>query len=62
MTLVPEFGGMELDSMVRPLGGGSAISGHFHAAVFTYGPLQRGRVELRPSVTKLFETERLQGW
>ena len=49
-----------LHAMVRPLGGGSAVSGHFHAAVFTYGPLQRGRVELRAVVTKLFETERLQ--
>ena len=50
----------ELSSMVRPLGGGSALSGHFHAAVFTYGPLQRGRIEQRAVVTKLFETERLQ--
>ena len=50
----------ELSSMVRPLGGGAALSGHFHAAVFTYGPLQRGRIEQRAVVTKLFETERLQ--
>ena len=50
----------ELSPMVRPLGGGSTVSGHFHAAVFTYGPLQRGRIELQPVVTKLFETERLQ--
>ena len=50
----------ELTSMVRPLGGESAVSGHFHAAVFTYGPLQRGRVEQRAVVKKLFETERLQ--
>ena len=49
-----------LNSMVRPLGGGSTVSGHFHAAVFTYGPLQRGRIELRAVVAKLFETERLQ--
>ena len=46
--------------MVRPLGGESGLSGHFHAAVFTYGPLQRGRIELRAVVRKLFETERLQ--
>ena len=58
--VVQREGGCELSSMVRPLGGESGLSGHFHAAVFTYGPLQRGRIELRAVVRKLFETERLQ--
>ena len=46
--------------MVRPLGSDSVIRGHFHAAVFTYGPIQRGRIDLRATVTRLFETEKLQ--
>jgi len=49
-----------LNGMARPLGAGSAVSGHFHAAVFTYGPIQRGRIALRAAVTRLFETEKLQ--
>ena len=44
--------------MVRPLSQGSSVSGHFHAAVFSYGPLQRGKVDLRETVTGLFRTER----
>ncbi len=48
------------DSVVRPLEESRDLFGHFHAAVFTYGPLQRGRIPLRPAVTKLFRTERLQ--
>ena len=58
--VVRREGGNALNGMVRPLGRGSSISGHFHAAVFTYGPIQRGRIELRAAVTRLFETEKLQ--
>lgn len=58
--VVQREGEKALNGMVRPLGGGSTVSGHFHAAVFTYGPIQRGRIELRAAVTRLFETEKLQ--
>jgi anti-anti-sigma factor len=58
--VVQREGENALNGMARPLGGGTTVSGHFHAAVFTYGPLQRGRIEMRAAVTKLFEAEKLQ--
>ena len=35
--------------------------GHFHAAAFSYRPLQKGSIDLKNTVTTLFETETLQG-
>ena len=35
--------------------------GHFHAAAFSYRPLQKGSIDLKTTVTTLFETETLQG-
>ena len=58
--VVQRDGTGDLSSMLRPLGGESNVSGHFHAAVFTYGPIQRGRIELQSVATKLFETEKLE--
>jgi hypothetical protein len=29
--------------------------GHFHAAVFSYRPLRKGRMEMKASVAELFE-------
>jgi anti-anti-sigma factor len=51
------------DSLLRPLGAGSAPGpfGHFHAAGFSYRPLQKGEIDLKSTVTALFESENLQG-
>ena len=45
---------------VRPLGGGG-LSGHVHAAAFPFRPLRKGEIELKESVTSLFEHEQLLG-
>jgi len=47
--------------MIRPLGPGTPIAGHFHAAAFSYRPLQKGEIELKKTVRSLFETQALQG-
>lgn len=49
-----------LDSIVRPLGETAFPAGHVHAAAFTYAPLPRGRIDLRETVGRLYETEKLQ--
>jgi anti-anti-sigma factor len=51
----------ELAPFLRPLGTAPDLAGHFHAAAFSYRPLQKGRIELRPTVAALFEAETLQG-
>lgn len=51
----------ELSSLLRPLGSDSWPAGHFHAAAFSYRRLQKGRIDLNPTVTTLFEAETLQG-
>ena len=48
-------------SFVRPLGAGPSPFGHFHAAAFSYRPLQKGEIDLKSTVTALFESENLQG-
>ena len=50
-----------LHGMLRPLGGSTQTQGHFHAAAFSYGPLQKGRIELRQTIMSIFEKEQLQG-
>ena len=50
-----------LASLLRPLGTGAWPMGHFHAAAFSYRPLQKGSIDLKTTVTTLFETETLQG-
>jgi hypothetical protein len=51
----------QLIPLLRPVGPGDAVRGHFHAAAFGYHPLQKGRIELQPAVAKLFDTGGLQG-
>ena len=51
----------ELTPLLRPLGTTPWPAGHFHAAAFSYRPLQKGRINLRPTVAALFEAETLQG-
>jgi anti-anti-sigma factor len=50
-----------LAPLLRPLGDETSPAGHFHAAAFSYRPLQKGRIDLKTTVTTLFETETLQG-
>ena len=48
-------------SLLRPLGTGSDPFGHIHGAAFSYHPLQKGEIDLKSTVTSLFEVENLQG-
>ncbi len=50
-----------LASLLRPLGTEATPMGHFHAAAFSYRPLQKGSIDMKATVTTLFETETLQG-
>jgi hypothetical protein len=50
-----------LTCMLRRLGTDAQPAGHFHAAAFTYRPLKKGSIELKATVTTLFETATLQG-
>jgi hypothetical protein len=45
----------KLFSMLRPLGTTSWPAGHFHAAAFPYRPLKKGALDLKATVTALFE-------
>jgi anti-anti-sigma factor len=52
-----------LGSFVRPLtfaDGVGPISGHFHAAAFSYHPLQNGQIDLKTTVKKLFEKQTIE--
>jgi anti-anti-sigma factor len=51
--------------VVRPLNSSKAdpegaISGHFHAAAFSYHPLQNGKIDLKTTVKKLFEGQTVE--
>jgi anti-anti-sigma factor len=50
-----------VQKFLRPLGGVSRASGHFHAAAFPYQPLKKGRIDLSATVEALFERESVQG-
>jgi len=50
-----------LGELLRPLAGNKSVFGHFHAAAFSYRPLQRGVIDLTKTVRSLFEQEKLQG-
>lgn len=47
--------------MLRPIAPSSSIKGHFHAAAFSYRPIQKGRVDLKTTIKSVFEGETLQG-
>jgi len=55
----------KLGSWVRPLGTGAnsgpSVSGHLHAAAFSYRPVPKERIELKESVRALFEGQSLEG-
>ena len=50
-----------LASMLRPLGSSPWPAGHFHAAAFSFRSLKKGSIDLKATVTTLFETETLHG-
>jgi anti-anti-sigma factor len=50
----------DLAPCLRPIGPGTATCGHFHAAVFPYRPLPKGRLELQEAVTQVIGTETAQ--
>ena len=50
-----------LASILRPLTATAPLAGHFHAAAFSYRPLQKGDIELNNVVKSLFEAQTLQG-
>ncbi len=50
-----------LGSALRPLGSKPDLVGHFHAAAFTYRPVQKGEIDLKDTVRSLFENQSLQG-
>ena len=49
-----------LTRLLRPLRAGSELAGHFHAAVFSYRPFKKRKLNLAETVGVLFETEDLQ--
>ena len=52
---------MRLAPWLRPLASHGHLAGHFHAAAFSYRPLQRGELDLKTTVGTLFDAETLQG-
>jgi hypothetical protein len=50
-----------LAPMLRRMGSDPSPVGHFHAAAFSYRPLKKGDIDLKTTVSTLFETETLQG-
>jgi anti-anti-sigma factor len=50
-----------LASFLRPLGRGPQPVGHFHAAVFSHRTLPKGEIDLKETVTALFEAQHFQG-
>jgi anti-anti-sigma factor len=51
----------ELAKFLRPLRREEQLVGHFHAAAFSYRPLQRGSIGLTKTVHSLFQSEDLLG-
>ncbi|MBI5307501.1 MAG: STAS domain-containing protein [Planctomycetes bacterium] len=49
-----------LNPFLRQLGRETMPMGHFHAVVFSYRPLKKGKIDLKSTVSTLFEYERLQ--
>ncbi len=52
-------GGTRLHPMLRPVSSGAELLGHFHAAVFSYRPMQRGVFSLGEGIRHVFETQTL---
>ena len=52
--------GPDAAAYLRPVGSGTGAGGHFHAAVFPYRPLTKGRLELAEAVAQQLGTESAQ--
>jgi len=50
----------ELKPFVRPLGGEGPAVGHFHGAMFSYRPVQRGHIDLPDTVRNIFQSQTLR--
>lgn len=50
----------EIAPFLRPINATGRLLGHFHAAVFGYRPMRKGRIELAAITSELFESEGLQ--
>jgi anti-anti-sigma factor len=54
-----------LAPVIRPFPNASSsglpVAGHFHAAAFSYRPVQRGQIDLKASIKTLFEGQELEG-
>src|SRR6267154_83350 len=54
-----------LAPVIRPFSNASSsglpVAGHFHAAAFSYRPVQRGQIDLKASIKTLFEGQALEG-
>jgi hypothetical protein len=48
-----------LAPLLRPLNSQETLFGHLHAAVFSYHPLPRGAMDLKPALTALFSNHEL---
>ena len=57
---VPRGDAAAVAPLLRPLSPNSDLYGHFHAAVFSYRPLKKRRLNLQETVMSLFEKEDLQ--
>ena len=55
------FASEPLAPLLRRMGSEASPLGHFHAAAFSYRPLKKGDIDLKATVSTLFETETLQG-
>jgi anti-anti-sigma factor len=55
----------DLAPVIRPFpnasSSGPPVAGHFHAAAFSYRPVQKGQIDLRASIKGLFEGQTLEG-
>ncbi len=56
----PERKSKPLAPLLRPLASNCNLHGHFHAAVFSYRPFKKRKLDLNDTVSTLFETEDLQ--
>lgn len=62
MTTVPQDARWsQLTSYLRPLAQQSQVWGHFHAAVFSFRPFKKRRLELDETIPTLFDSGQLQG-
>ncbi len=52
-----------LAPLIRPFPNpsGVQVAGHFHAAAFSYRPVQRGEIDLKASIKSLFASQALEG-